>query len=212
VYASAFREGVATATDQKYFARTATVVEGKKADDRSVRPNSTTLLPVSIYYHSNGEPLMEQIAKTRDYLESSLLVDLEERPQGNYLPFAATRIHADPQVRNRVLALDYWLEDMAYMTNWNSTISLFTDDALNWKDALKSQRVSRLSLGSPLYNSFLVTFDTNNQRAVDAVRFQAGSPKKTAKKMIDWWLQSVGTSVNAGEKEEEQKEEAAAKE
>ena len=212
VYASAFRKGVAMATDQKYFARTATVVEGKEADDRSVRPNSTTLLPASIYYHSNGEPLMEQIAKTRDYLESSLLVDLEERPQGSYLPFAATRIHADPQVRNRVLALDYWLEDMAYMTNWNSTISLFTDDALNWKDALKSQRVSRLSLGSPLYNSFLVTFDTNNQRAVDAVRFQAGSPKKTAKKMIGWWLQSVGTSVNVGEKEEEQKEEAATKE
>jgi hypothetical protein len=129
---------------------------------------------------------------------------LEERPQGNYLPFAATRIHADPQVRNRVLALDYWLEDMAYMTNWNSTISLFTDDALNWKDALKSQRVSRLSLGSPLYNSFLVTFDTNNQRAVDAVRFQAGSPKKTAKKMIGWWLQSVGTSVNVGKKGEEE--------
>ena len=63
----------------------------------------------------------------------------------------------------------------------------------------------RLNLGSPLFNSFLVTFDTNKQRAVDAVRYQAGSPKKTAKKMIGWWLQSVGTSVNVGEKEEEQK-------
>lgn len=202
-YASAFRKGLAISNEQYYFARTAEVIEGKNADDRNVKRNSTTLLPASIYYHASGEPLMKSIAQTREYLESSLLVDLEDRPEASYLPYAATRIHADPQVRNRVLALDYWLEDMAYMTNWNSTISMFTDEAQIWKEALKTERLSRLNLGTPLFNSFLVTFDTDNQRAVDAVRYQTGSSKKTVKKMIGWWLQSVGTP----EKEAEEKAE-----
>jgi hypothetical protein len=165
-FAALYRQGIKTSTDEKYFASTSRVVEGKK--------------------------LMKDMANARERLESDLLVDLEDQPLGAYLPFEATRIQAEPSLRNQVLAMDWWVDDMAYMTNWNSTISLFTDEAQQWISLLKTQRISRITYGSPLYTGFLVTFDTDTQRAVDAVRWQFASSKAGAAQMAKVWLQTLG--------------------
>lgn len=191
-FASLYRRGITTSTEEKYFASTSRVVEGKKAKDRSVKLHSATLLPVSIFFNNDGQPLMKDIASARERLESDLLVELEDQPLGAYLPHKATRVHADPVLRNQVLAMDWWVDDMSYMTNWNSTISLFTDEAQKWSSLLKTQRISRLNYGGPLYTGFLVTFDTDTQRAVDAVRWQFISSKAGASQMAKVWLQSLG--------------------
>jgi hypothetical protein len=191
-FAGLYRQGIQTSTDEKYFATTSRVIEGRKAKDRSVKLHSSTLLPVSVYFSASSGPLMKNMASARDRLESDLLVDLEDQPLGVYLPYEATRIQAEPTLRNQVLAMDWWLDDMSYMTNWNSTISLFTDEAQKWSSLLKTQRISRINYGSPLYTGFLVTFDTGNQRAVDAVRMQFASPKAGASQMAKVWLQTLG--------------------
>ena len=191
-FAALYRQGIKTSTDEKYFASTSRVVEGKKAKDRSVKLHSSTLLPVSVFFNGISGPLMKDMANARERLESDLLVDLEDQPLGAYLPFEATRIQAEPSLRNQVLAMDWWVDDMAYMTNWNSTISLFTDEAQQWISLLKTQRISRITYGSPLYTGFLVTFDTDTQRAVDAVRWQFASSKAGAAQMAKVWLQTLG--------------------
>ena len=191
-FAALYRKGITTSTEEKYFASTSRVVDGKKAKDRSVKLHSATLLPVSIFFNNDGQPLMKDIASARERLESDLLVELEDQPVGAYLPHEATRVQADPVLRNQVLAMDWWVDDMSYMTNWNSTISLFTDEAQKWSSLLKTQRISRMSYGAPLYTGFLVTFDTDTQRAVDAVRWQFISSKAGAAQLAKVWMQSLG--------------------
>lgn len=187
-----FRDGIVVSKERKYFQTTARVVERKEAADRTIKPNTTTLLPISIYFHASGVPLMEEMAKGRERFESDVLVDLEDQPHGTYLPFEVSRITAAPAIRNSVLALDWWFDDMAYMTNWNSTVSIFTDEAIAWNNILKTKRISRINYGTPLFTGFLVTFDTDTQRAVDAVRWTAPSANSGAAKLSKLWLQSVG--------------------
>lgn len=190
-FKQSFNEGVARAAESTYFSKAPDVSDLKSAAKRTVIPGASTLLPVQIYLRAYGLPDPKEMNKYRVNIEAYLTKKLTPEIPGTFFPHEATRLEPNPQLRNQVWAMEYFFFDVVQMANWNSAVSLFTDEVSYWEGRITTDRLSRITALSDPRRLALLTIDLKSQRAVDAVITDYYPSYGRTRKLANFWLQSL---------------------
>ena len=190
-FKQSFNEGVARAAQSNYFTKAPDVSDLPTAAKRTITPGASTLLPVQIYLRMSELPDPKLINKNRSNLEAYLTKKLTPEIPGKFFPHEATRLEPNPLSRNQIWAMERFFFDVVHMANWNSTVSLFTDEVGYWEGRLTTDRLSQISAISYPRRLVLLTIDVKSQRAVDAVMNDYYPSYGRIRKVANFWLQSL---------------------
>lgn len=190
-FKQSFNEDLARAARSTHFAKASDVSDLKSAAKRAVTPGASTLLPVQVYLRMSGLPDVKSISKNRRNFEAYLSKKLTPEVPGLFFPHEATRLEPNPTSRNQVWAMERFFFDVVHMANWNSTVSLFTDEVHYWEGRLTTDRLSGISATSSPRRLVLLTVDVESQRAVDAVISDYYPSPGRIRKLAKFWLQSL---------------------
>ncbi len=188
-----FVDGVARASQSANSSKSVTIYDFKTATKRPVERGPSTLLPASLFFTLDGMSDVKTIAKHRQSLEGFLQSKLTSELPGAMFSYSEARLNAPPEVRKKIWAMECFFHDVIHMANWNSCVSLFTDQISYWEDLKTYPRFTKISAGNPNELIF-VTIDSESQRVVDAVRGNYYPTKSKLIKLANFWLQSLEPS------------------